>query len=315
MSNLLVVSPYPHVHAGHRVSRIMLEFMLALIPAALYAIYSFGPQVIYVLAIAIISAIAWEALLQTIAGKPLSINDLSAASSGLILAMLLPPTAPWWLILVGTLVMVALGKEVFGGLGSTPFNAVLLAWVVLKISFPDHMQDWIVPSSDAASSLAPLQVFKDQGPAYVREYFSYWDLFVGRIPGQLGQVSALMLLIGGIYLLARKVISWRLPITYLAGVFLFSGLFWAINPQVYADPIFHLLAGGTFLAAFFLATDLPSTPVSPIGMIIFGLAAGILTVIIRTWGDWPFGGFYAVFIMNLATPFLDKITPEVFGRR
>ncbi|MFO8032464.1 MAG: RnfABCDGE type electron transport complex subunit D [Desulfohalobiaceae bacterium] len=315
MSNLLVVSPSPHVHAGHRVSRIMLEFMLALIPAVLYAIYFFGPQVVYVLAIAIISAIAWEALLQTITKQPLTINDLSAASSGLILAMLLPPTAPWWLILVGTLVLVVLGKEVFGGLGSTPFNSVLLAWVVLKISFPDYMQDWSLPSADPGTTLAPMQVFKDQGPAFVREYFSFADLFLGRTPGYLGQVSALMLLIGGIYLLGRKVINWRLPIPYLAGVFLFSGLFWAINPNIYADPIFHLLAGGTFLAAFFLTTDMPSTPVSPQGMIIFGLAAGILTVIIRTWGEWPFGAFYAVFIMNLATPFLDKITPEVFGRR
>ncbi|MFP4392916.1 MAG: RnfABCDGE type electron transport complex subunit D [Desulfohalobiaceae bacterium] len=315
MSNLLVVSPSPHVHAGNKVSRIMLEFMLALIPAILYAIYFFGPQVIYILAIAIISAIAWEALLQTAIGRSLTINDLSAASSGLILAMLLPPTVPWWLIVVGTLVMIVLGKEVFGGMGSTPFNAVLLAWVVLKISFPDYMQDWILPTPDPGTSLAPLQVFKDQGPAFVREYYSFADLFFGRTPGHLGQVSVLMLLIGGIYLLSRKVISWRLPISYLAGVFLFSGLFWAINPAMYADPIFHLLAGGTFLAAFFLVTDMPSTPVSPQGMITFGLAAGILTVIIRTWGEWPFGAFYAVFIMNLATPFLDKITPEVFGRR
>jgi electron transport complex protein RnfD len=293
----------------------MLEFMIALIPAVLYAIYFFGPQVVYVLAIAIISAIAWEGLLQKATGQSLSINDLSAASSGLILAMLLPPAAPWWLILVGTLVMVVLGKQVFGGLGSTPFNAVLLAWVVLKISFPDYMQDWLLPAFEPGTALAPMQVFKDQGPAFVREYYSYADLFLGRTPGYLGQVSVLMLLLGGVYLLARRVISWRLPIPYLVGVFLFSALFWGINPTAYADPAFHLLAGGTFLAAFFLATDMPSTPVSPLGMIFFGLAAGVLTVIIRTWGEWPFGAFYAVFIMNLATPFLDKITPEVFGRR
>lgn len=314
MSNL-VVSPSPHLHIGHRVSRIMLDFMLALIPAVLFAIYFFGPQVVYIIAIAIISAMAWEGILQTCTKRPLAINDLSAASSALILAMLLPPTAPWWLIIVGTLIMIVLGKEIFGGLGSTPFNSVLLSWVVLKISFPDHMQDWMVAALDPAKLLAPLQVFKDQGPAFVREYYTYGDLFLGHVPGFLGQVSSLMLLLGGVYLLARKTINWRLPIPYLAGVFLFSALFWAINPNAYADPIFHLLAGGTFLAAFFLVTDMPSTPVSPQGMIIFGLAAGILTVIIRTWGAWPFGAYYAVFIMNLATPFLDKLSPEVFGRR
>jgi len=210
--------------------------------------------------------------------------------------------------------MILLGKEIFGGYGSNPFNCVLIAWVALQLSYPDYMSQWIIPLADPATTSTPMEVFTSQGPAYVREYFSYLDLFLGRTAGFSGQVSALMLLIGGGYLLWRKTINWRIPISYLAGVFLFAGVFWLLGTGGYGDPIFHLLAGGTMISAFFLATDLPSTPTTPQGMILFGLGAGILTVTIRTWGAWTFGAFYAVLIFNMFTPFLDKIAPEVYGR-
>jgi electron transport complex protein RnfD len=297
------------------ISGIMRDFMIALIPATLFAIFTFGLHALQVVVISVVSAVAWEGLCQKLTQRPLHLSDLSGACSGLILAMVLPPTSPWWLILVGTLIMIILGKEVFGGYGSNPFNGVLIAWVVLQMSFPDYMSNWLIPLDNPATTAAPMEVFKEQGPSFVRQYFTHGQLFIGQTGGFLGQTSPLMLLIGGIYLLARKVIDWRIPVSYLVGVFVFSGIFWALSTSgTYADPIFHLFAGGTCIAAFFLATDMPSSPVTPQGMVLFGLCAGILTVIIRTWGAWTFGAYYAVFILSMATPFLDKIAPEVYGR-
>ncbi len=310
----LVVSSWPHVHSENSVAGIMRDFLIALAPAVLFGLYIFGLDVLRVALIAVISAVAWEALTQKLTDKELTYHDLSAATSGLILAMVLPPTIPWWIILVGTLLMVILGKEVYGGFGSNPFNPVLVAWVVLQMSFPDYMSQWTVPGSDPATTAAPMEVLKEQGPSFAAQYFSHADLFLGRTAGFIGQVSSLMLLIGGGYLLWRKTVNWRIPVSYLLGVFIFTGLFWLLGDGPYADPLFHLFAGGTMIGAFFLATDLPSSPVTPQGMILFGLAAGILTAILRMWGAWAFGAYYAIFILSLATPFLDKIAPEVYGR-
>ncbi|MCF8085659.1 MAG: RnfABCDGE type electron transport complex subunit D [Desulfohalobiaceae bacterium] len=315
MSELkLTVTPSPHVHSGNSLTAMMRDFTIALLPATIFGIYFFGADVVRGVLIAVVSALVWEGLSQWLSGRKLELGNLHAVFSGLLLALILPPGLPWWTILVGTLLMVLLGKEVFGGYGSNPFNSVLVAWVALQLSYPDYMAQWILPLADPATTSAPMEVFTSQGPAFVREYFSYTDLFLGRTAGFTGQVSALMLLIGGAYLLWRKTINWRIPVSYLAGVFLFSGVFWLLGTGAYADPLFHILAGGTMISAFFLATDLPSTPTTPQGMILFGLGAGILTVIIRTWGAWTFGAFYAVLIFNMFTPFLDKIAPEVYGR-
>lgn len=310
----LVVSPHPHIHSGNTVQKIMIDFMLALFPAVLFGLYLFGFDALRVILISVGSAIGWQALSRKVINKPFEIHDLTAAASGLILAMLLPATTPWWLILIGTLIMIVLGSEVFGGYGSNPFNSVLVAWIILKMSYPDFMIDWGLSSQEAGVLAAPMEIFKNQGPSFLGQTYGFGDLFLGTTAGPIGHVSVLMLLIGGLYLLARKTVNWRIPISYLAGVFLFSGLFWIFSPGSFADPLFHLLAGGTFLAAFFLATDMPSSPVTPEGMIIFGFAAGCLTAIIRMWGAWTFGAFYAVLIMSMATPFLDKIAPEVYGR-
>ncbi len=310
----LVVSPHPHIHSGSSVQKIMGDFTIALLPAALFGIYIFGLAALKVIIISIVSAVVWEALSQILTNRPLKIYDLSAVTSGLLLALILPPTTPWWTILVGTLIMIILGKEVYGGFGNNPINGVLIAWVVLQMSFPDYMAQWIVPAQQTATSAAPLEILKNQGPSFISQYFNYGNLFLGISAGYIGQVSTLMLLIGGIYLLFRRTINWRIPISFLAGVFLFTGVFWVFSPGSFADPVFHLLTGGTFIAAFFLATDPPSSPVSPQGMILFGLCAGILAAIIRMWGNWTFGAYYAVFIFNLATPFLDKISPVVYGR-
>lgn len=308
----MIVSPGPHIHSGNSVSKIMLDFIIALIPIVVFGTYLFGLDVLRVAAIAISSAVIWEILCQKATKRPLAIKDLSAVTSGLILAMLLPPTIPWWAIVIGTLIMIIIGKEVYGGLGTNPFNGPLIAWVILKISYPDFMQDWIVPLGSPCK-LAPMEILKQQGPSFAKA-LSYKTLLLGTVPGFIGQGSALLLLTGGCYLIFKNTINWRLPISYLAGVFFFSAIFWVVSPNLFADPIFHLLAGGTFFVAFFLATDLTSTPVTNQGMIFFGLGAGILTVIIRDWGALTFGAYYAVLIFSLATPFLDKLVPEVYGR-
>ena len=310
----LVVSAIPHVHSGNSVQKIMTNILIALIPAVAFGIYLFGTDTIRVIVIAMASAVAWEAVLQKIMARPIVISNLSGAVSGLILAMLLPPTAPWWMICTGTLVMILLGKEIYGGLGNNPFNGVLVAWVVLQMSFPDYMIDWMAPPGEFFTESPPLEVLKFEGMESIAEYFTNADLFIGKSAGFIGEVSTLMLLIGGAYLIVRKVISWHIPVSFLAGIILFSGIFWLVNPVEYASPLFHLLAGGALLAAFFLATDMTSSPVTPAGMLIYGALCGVLTVVIRLWGQWVDGAYYAVFLVSILTPLLDKIKPKVYGR-
>ena len=312
--NNLVVSPIPHLHSGNSLKSIMIDHIIALLPATFFAIYLFKLAALKIVLLSVISAVLWEIFFQKITKRELMIHDLTSVYYGLLFSMLLPPTLPWWIVIIGTFFMVLLGKEVYGGYGANPFNGALISWVILKISFPDFMGKWINPVKDVATNLTPLEIFKTQGIEYVHHYFSYKDMFLGLRCGFMGQISFLCLVLGGIYLLARKRINWRLPISYLSGVFFFSLICWAIGSTSFGDPIFHLLAGGTALTAFFLATDMPSTPVSPQGMVIFGLLGGVLTVVIRLWGSWTFGAYYAVLITTLITPFLDKILPEPYGR-
>ncbi len=312
-SYLLTVSPAPHIHSRKTLTNLMLDFIIALLPAFAYGIYVFGVSTVKVVLIAIVSSVIWEVLFQKATGRDLTYKDLSSFASGFIFAMLLPPSAPWWMILLGTLLMIGLGREVYGGYGTNPFNGVLIAWVILRLSFPSYMFDWIVPVG-CNVKLSPMQILKTQGPGFVYDYYSLRDLLIGKKVGFIGCVSPLMVLLGGIYLLIRKTINWRIPISFLFGVTIFSFLCWFISAGKYIDPLFHLLAGGTMLGAFFLATDYPSTPVTRQGMLIFGFAAGVLSVIIRTWGHWTFGVYYSILIASLATPFLDKLTPQPYGR-
>ncbi len=313
MSNL-IVSPSPHLHSGNSLEKIMVDIMIALLPCVGFAIYLFGIAAIKVIIISMISAVLWEVFFQVITRRPIKIKDLTSLCYGLIFAMVLPPTLPWWIILVGTFFLVLLGKEIYGGYGTNPFNGVLISWVILKMSFPDYMGKWIVPLQDIATSKTPLEVFKSEGIDFVHHYFSYSNMFWGFVPGFMGQISGAAIIAGGLYLILRKRINWRIPVSYILGLFIFSGIFWLLGSSSFGDPIFHLLSGGALFVAFFLATDIPSTPVTPQGMVLFGLFAGMLTVIIRVWGTWTFGAYYAVLIISLITPFLDKITPEPYGR-
>ena len=310
----LVVSAIPHVHNGNTLQKRMLKIIIALIPAVLMGIYLFGLLTLKVIILAILFTLVWEGLCKKIVGHSLQKINLSSVVWALLLGLALPPTAPWWLIGTGTLIMVVLGKELYGGYGNNPFSGVLIAWVVLQMSFPGLMNNWTPPPGELMTMSTPMEVFKTEGPLFVTAYHSWGDLFFGNTAGYIGEVSVLMLLLGGLYLIWQKVISWRIPVSFLAGILFFSTIFWIIDPQANASPFFHLFAGGTFFVAFFLATDYPSSPTTPNGMLLYGFLAGILALVIRMWGEWTSGAYYAVFLISLLTPFLDKITPRVYGR-
>lgn len=310
----LVVSAVPHTHSGNTLQKMMRQILLALIPALLIGVAYFGFGVVQVAVIAVVSAVVWQALLQKLMHKPVVFGNMTTIVAAVLLAMIVPPGLPWWTMCVGTLIMVLLGTEIYGGYGNNPFNGVLIAWVVLQISFPEAMTAWAYPPGELLTIQPPLQVLQEDGVFFVKEFFSLSDLLVGRTVGYAGQTSALFLLLGGLFLLYRRVITWHIPVSFLAGVAAFAGLFWLLDAEAYASPVVHILAGGTMITAFFLATDYPSSPVTRAGMLLYGFGAGMLTVVIRIWGQWPDGAFFAVFLLSILTPLLDKIAPRVYGR-
>jgi len=314
----LVASSWPHIHSGNSVQNMMLTLIIALLPAVVAAFLVFGLDTLKVVIIAMASAIFWDAVLQKLFKKSLTVYDLSAAAYGLVFAMLLPVTIPWWIIVLGTLVMMLLGKHVYGGLGCNPFNGVLIAYVALLLSYPGHMGNWPMPTSDMMmTQYPPLVELKENGPFLLEDAFPVKDLFLGTnlITGSIGEISKLALLLGGLFLIVRKKISWIIPASFLFGLTGFATIFWLIDPNTYASPIFHLLAGGSLLAAFFLATDWPTSPVTKYGMVFFGLMCGVMTMVIRSWSQWAEGAYFAVFIVSMITPYFDKIRPKVFGAR
>lgn len=311
-----VVSTLPHVHSGNSVRRMMLHLIIALVPAVAAATLVFGPAALRVAAVAMVSAVFWDAVLQKLFNRRLAIDDLSAAAGGLILAMLLPAYMPWWVVALGTLVMLLLGKHVYGGLGCNPFNGVLIAYVALLLSYPEHVNNWPVPTSDLMMTQnSPLMELKENGAAYLADTFPWQHLFLGStlITGAIGEISKVAVLVGGLFLILRRQISWTIPVSYLAGLSGFASIFWLLDPDTYASPLFHLLAGGSLLTAFFIATDWTTSPVTRCGMALFGLTCGVLTVAIRMWSQWPEGAYFSVFMLSMLTPAFDKIRPRVFG--
>ena len=313
-----VVSDWPHIHSGNSVRNLMLHLIIALIPAVAASFLVFGVDTLRVVAIAMVSAVFWDALLQKIFNRSLSIGDWNAAAGGLLFAMLMPATVPWWVVVLGTLVMLLLGKHVYGGLGCNPFNGVIIAYVALLLSYPGAVADSPVPTSEMMmTENAPLVELREKGAEFLGETFPLQDLFLGStlITGTIGEISKLAILAGGLFLILRRKISWIIPAGFLAGLAGFATIFWLIDPETYASPLFHLLAGGSLLAAFFLATDWTTSPVTKTGMALFGLLCGVMTMIIRLWSQWPEGAYFAVFMVSMLTPFFDKLRPRAFGSK
>jgi len=315
----LIISPAPHIHGGDSIEKNMMGVIIALVPALLVGLYFFGLGALIVTLTAIVSCVAFEYLIQRFVLKTeTSVMDGSAALTGLLLAMNLPSNLPVWIIIIGSLVAIGIGKLTYGGLGNNPFNPALVGRVFLLISFPVQMTSWPLPEplsanySDAATGATTLAMMK----SHAADIPSYFDLFIGRMSGSLGEVSALALLAGLVYLLAKKIISWHIPVSILVTVFVFTGILNMVNPELYASPVLHLLSGGLMLGAIFMATDYVTSPMNPRGMLVYGVGIGIITVVIRVFGAYPEGVSFAILIMNAFTPLINTyIKPKRFGEK
>ncbi|NMB46531.1 MAG: RnfABCDGE type electron transport complex subunit D [Firmicutes bacterium] len=297
----LIISPAPHVSDQESVSSIMYGVVIALLPALIASLYFFRFQALWLVMVTVGACILTEWVFQKLRGKPITIYDGSAVVTGMLLAFNLPPTIPWWMAVVGGVVAMTLGKHVFGGLGYNPFNPALVGRAFLLAAFPAAMITWTSPI-DGMATVTPL-VQMQMG----RITSSYWDMFIGNIGGCLGETSALAILIGGLYLLYKRYIDWRIPVSYLGTVGIIALAFGQ-------DPIFHWLAGGLMLGAFFMATDMVTTPITRKGKWLFGVGAGIILMVIRLWGGYPEGVSYSILLMNGFTPLLDRMTrPRPYG--
>ncbi len=284
-------------------------------PATIMAVVYFGTIVLWRILICVLAALVTEALISRLKGGPLTIRDGSAAITGLLLALTLPPSLHYSSCIIGAVFAIAVGKQIFGGLGYNIFNPALLGRAFLQASFPVAMTTWTYPNTarfsslDAVTSATPLGLFK-----FENILTGYGDLLTGNIGGSIGETSALAILIGGLYLLVKRYADWRIPASFLGTVFILGGLFWLINPTQYPDPIFHLLSGGLMLGAFFMATDMVTSPITPKGLWIFGFGAGVILIIIRLFGGLPEGVMYSILLMNAVTPLINRYTrPKLFG--
>lgn len=322
----LFISPSPHIHSGDSIERNMYGVVLALLPACLLSLYFFGLGALVVLFTSILACVSFEwliakYLLQTQA----SITDGSAILTGLLLGMNLPSNLPLWLIIIGALVAIGVGKMSFGGLGGNIFNPALVGRVFLLIAYPAQMTLWPetgqwLSYTDAITGATPLNIIKGLSSGvegYTADMLpSTLTMLLGGHGGSLGEVSALALLLGGIYLIYKRIITWYIPVAVLASSGLLSGLMYIINPAVYASPVVHLLSGGMMLGAFFMATDYVTSPMSKRGQLLFGAMIGVLTILIRLFGAYPEGMSFAILIMNAFTPLINTyIKPEHFGDR
>ena len=318
-----LVSSSPHLHDGQSIAGIMKLVIIALMPATLFSIYIFGLHALRVIVLAVASALIFEALSQRIMRRPVRIKDYSAALTGLLLALNLPAPSPWWRVGVGSFFALFGAKQIYGGLGYNPFNPALVGRVVLLISFPVQMTArWVSPSRwgmDAVTTATPLGRIREsllsQGHIDLNLTQQEWfDLLLGNRAGCLGEVSVVLLLAGGIFLIAKRIISWHTPFTFIGTVWILTGIFHLVDPSRYADPSFHIITGGLFIGAFFMATDYVTSPITGKGMLIFGAGCGLITVVIRLFGAYPEGVSFAILFMNAVTPLIDRyVKPKVFG--
>jgi len=310
LTSTFLLSSSPHIAKGEDVPQIMRSVIYALLPAAIFGIYIFGWRVLFMMVVGVLAAILTEAITNWGMKKPQTISDGSAAVTGLLLVLTLPPSLPYWMIIVGAVVAIFIGKQIFGGLGYNIFNPALLGRAFLQASFPIPMTTWTTPKTiDAITTATPLGSFK-----FEKTLTPYFDLFMGNVGGCVGETSALLIMVGGFFLIIKKYADWRIPISYLLSVVVFGGVFWLLDPARYPDPVFHLFSGGLMLGAFFMATDMVTSPITPKGRWIFGIGAGIFLVVIRLFGGLPEGVMYSILLMNAFTPLINRYTkPQFFG--
>ena len=340
--SLFTISGSPHVHSDTTTKKLMYSVIYAMIPALLVSVYFFGMGAVRVILISVVASLLFEYLIQKYLIKgPATITDGSAIITGILLAFNVPSNLPTIILIIGAFVAIAIGKMSFGGLGKNIFNPALVGRVFLLISFPVQMTSWPVPKplfakglTDAITGPTPLGALKEElkkgetvqqimdngvsflenGKQVVYHIPSYMDSLLGDMGGSLGEISAIAILIGAVYMLLKKVITWEIPTAFIGSVVIFTGILWLVDPAHFVNPLFHLLTGGLMLGAFFMATDMVTSPMSSKGQLVFGLGAGILTVLIRVFGAYPEGVSFAILIMNAFVPLIDLgFKPKRFG--
>lgn len=318
----LLASDAPHIRTEDSVRSIMLDVLLALAPAVAVASFFFGWYALFLCLFGAILGELIEWFIMKVLRKQKEFSfDLSAAVTGLLLAMNLPPTAPWWLLLIGLLIALGVAKHAFGGIGQNIFNPALVGRVFLLISFPTLMTRWTSPvrsfgraSWDAMTSATALGVLKNTGFSEAIRRFNYTDLFFGNVAGCIGETSAFALLLGFLYLMYRKRVNPIIPATYIGTVFGFASIMYLVNAGKFGTPLFHILSGGLFLGALFMATDMVTSPMTLKGQVVFGVGCGVVTMIIRLFAGYPEGVSLAILLMNALVPLIDRIfKPKIFG--
>ena len=319
--NQLTISGSPHVHGDLSVKKIMYLVILALMPAFCVSIYFFGFNAIRVTLISVATCVLTEFLIQKYLLKgECTISDGSAILTGILLAFNVPSNIPWWMVVVGGIVAIGIAKMSFGGLGKNPFNPALVGRVFMLISFPVAMTTWPVPDqpfltlgTDVITGPTTLGLLKEGGVGAVSN-INYWDMLIGNTGGSFGEMCAIALIIGGLFLIIMRIIDWQTPVIIIATVALVSGICWLIDPSTYVNPLYHILSGGLMLGAFFMATDMVTSPMTIGGKCIFALGIGLITIIIRLWGQYPEGMSFAILIMNAVVPLINKgFKPKRFG--
>jgi electron transport complex protein RnfD len=333
LNKTLNISTSPHITKGIGTDDIMRNVVYALIPVAGFAVFSFGLTALFMLATAVISCVLTEHLLCKYSKKESTVSDWSAVITGLLLGLTLPPNFPLWMTFIGGFIAIALGKFIFGGLGYNVFNPALVGRAVLQAAFPVAITTWypsFLPnrfstisnssltfpfmepakeSVDAIAGATPLSAFKFD---HITADTS--DLALGLISGSTGETCAVLILLGGIYLVARNMMNWRIPVAVLGSAYLLSGILYLINPEIYPDPLFMLFSGGLMLGAVYMATDMVASPLTPAGVWVYGAIIGILVIVIRIWGGLPEGVMYAILLANAISPHIDNaIRPRVYG--
>jgi electron transport complex protein RnfD len=317
----LVVGVSPHIHSGASVERIMLDVVIALLPAVAAALYFFGLNAARLIVTCVATCLATEWICRRLMGRNNTLGDFSALVTGLLLALNLPPGLPTWMAIAGGVFAIAVAKQVFGGLGYNPFNPALAARAFLLISFTGPMTTWSASCIDATSTATPLgmvkEAFKAGAPApFAMDGGLTLDFLLGNMNGCIGETSAIALLIGALYLLYRRVITWHIPVAFIGTVAIYAAILHAVNPAASMPVHFHLLTGGLMLGACFMATDMVTTPTTARGRLIFGVGCGLLTMVLRTvkTGAYPEGVSFAILIMNAFTPLINRATRHrIFG--
>ena len=315
----LIASSSPHIRSNENTRSIMLDVIIAMLPALVWAIYNFGFKALISVVVSVVACLFWEWLYRKLLKKPQSIGDLSAVVTGMLLAFVCPPELPWWTLIIGAFFSIVVVKQLYGGIGCNFLNPALAGRAFLLASYATWMTTWAIPQirPDVTSAATPMAIMKEgteEAFTTLMSNYSIGDMFLGKVGGSLGEVSALCLLVGGVYLLIRKVISWQIPVAYIGTVAILTLIAAPAGIDNVQYMLYNVFGGGLMLGAIFMATDYATSPVTKPGQLIFGLGCGLLTCFIRRFGSYPEGVCYSILIMNCTTWLLDKyIRPVIYG--